>query len=276
MKLLILPLALMAIWLNNVQSQVITEPFGAISHMQGGVSVTANDLWTVVNNPSGMCFVPQQSIGLYSVQKYGIRESNLGAVAGFTKFRNFYIGSSIAYFGIPAYNQQRFCLSMSKMLFKEVSVGIQFNYVYTRIADYGSNGNIVGGIGLQSKIRKDTYLSLYFFNPEQRKYSNQNTDPIASFGRLGVKHEVSSVLVLHLEYEIPMQKQASLKAGLNYAIANACKISLGISELPFTYHYGISCTIKKLQIDGAIAMHQILGFTPRLSLTLPIKPNSIP
>lgn len=68
------------------------------------------------------------------------------------------------------------------------------------------------------------------------------------------------------EAEKDIDHPARIKAGIEYQIADVLHLRGGVATNPSQYSFGVGLNVQHLKIDIASSYHQILGFTPGLSV----------
>lgn len=253
-------------------AQPLTGVFGAEARMLGGVSSTLNNLWSITNNPAGMSEVKHFQVGLYSEQWYAQPELKTGSMAALLPFKHVSVGAAVSYYGFAAFNQQRYTFSISKPLGKVLSLGVQGQYLGTFIQDYGSAGNWAVGMGLWAKPLKQLSLGLFIFNPTRSTYGQHTTERIPTYTNLGCTYEVSDKVKLLFEAQQHLEQRLQWRSGLRYQVIDLFALALGVSSTPTVYSFGVELKVKNMQLGLASTIHEVLGYSPHLGLTLPVKP----
>ncbi len=218
-----------------------------------------------------MSGIHSMQIGLYSEQRYLQSELKIGGLAAVKPFKSFSAGAAVSYYGFTAFNQQRYTLSMSKSLSKTVRLGVQGQYLTTFIQDYGSAGNWVLGLGLQVIPVRNIILGMVLFNPTQAKYGTQTSERIPAYARLGCTYQVSDKVKLMIEADQQLEQQLCWRGGVQYHVHEVLTLALGAAARPTYYTFGVGLKVNTFQLDLASGIHEVLGFTPHLGLTMPIQ-----
>jgi hypothetical protein len=255
---------------NKLFSQAIFNPVGAGQWMLGGSSAAHTNVWSATNNVGATTEIKKIQGGLYSTQYFSeksLRLSNLCIVFP-TKFVQ--IGTTITHFGFDAYNQQKLGISVAKKLSETFSLGVQLNYVGTYIDGYGSTGNITLAAGILIKPISNIRLGFTLFNPTQNAYGDGIQEKIPSFAKLGCAYDLSDKITLHSEADQAVNQKLIMRGGVLYKIHPVFHLAIGAASNPVYYTAGATFLLKTLKIDFATSIHQVLGITPHLSLSLPI------
>jgi len=63
------------------------------------------------------------------------------------------------------------------------------------------------------------------------------------------------------------EQNAILHLGLEYKIINELSLRIGFSTNPAKNSFGVGYSLNKMQIDLAINKHQVLGYSPQISVS---------
>lgn len=268
MKLLLLIVCIAAA--PFLYAQGITGPAGAKAWMLGGSSAAHAEVWSATNNAAAITRVKQFEVGLYNEQRFNepdLRLTNLSVVVP-AKF--VHLAAAVHYYGCAAFNQQRLSVSASKALSPLLSLGVQLNYVSTFIADYGYAGNPVLAGGLYLKPFNKLNLGFMVFNPAQNTYGKHTTEKIPSYARLGCAYDLSDKVTLHAETDQRLNQRLMLRGGVYYKIHEQFHLAIGVATHPTYYTFGTVLLVKKIRLDLATSIHEVLGFTPHLGISFPV------
>lgn len=267
------PLIVLSIWCGEPQkayTQLITAPTGAEQWMLAGSSVAITNVFSANNNAGAITQTKTFQAGLYSEQRFSESHLQTTNVCLVVPTKHIHIGGSINYFGYSAFNQQRFALSVAKQLSSGFSLGVQLNYVSTYIQDYGTTGSPTLGIGIYSKPLANLSLAFVVFNPTQTTYGKNSKDRIPTYARLGCGYTLSSKLKLVAEADQQLNAKLIWRGGVYYQIHEVLALALGVSNAPTHFTFGTSITLKKIKVDLAASVHEVLGITPHLAIVFPV------
>lgn len=257
--LLVFPFLLIAQNGNSISS-------GAKGAAMANTSVTFQDVFALTKNQAGIAFLSETSIGLLGEQRFLNNDiRHVGLVAAMpSSFGSF--GILIQSFGFDAYNEQKIGLAYGRKLAKNFAVGIQFDYLNTRISEYGNQGTITFEGGIQAEILENFWLGASVFNPirtqEQDSIGIVNTTKF----NFGLSYMFSKKILIAAEVEKDFEYATAVKVGLDYRIIEPVSLRLGIGTAPTLNSFGIGIHLKQFRLDFAANYHQILGFTPTFSM----------
>jgi hypothetical protein len=242
---------------------------GSRSVAIGGASATYSDLWAAYNNQAGLARLKSISFGLTYESRFMIPELATGgmAVALPTK-RSGVFALSISYFGYTVYNEKKIGLAYSKAFGDKVSAGIQLDYLSTHLAEgYGDRNAFTMEAGIQAQLLKDLVIAAHVFNPTMTKLAEYDDERIPTTLKLGLGYTVSGKVILSVESEKSLTEKGIFKAGIEYHIVKALYLRTGLSTNPGLYSFGFGLELDRLSIDMVSSYHQVLGFSPQLTLS---------
>ena len=89
--------------------------------------------------------------------------------------------------------------------------------------------------------------------------------------RFGGSYKFSEKALLSSELEKNVGLTTIFKAGLEYHIVEQVFLRGGIASNPTLSSFGFGFKLKQWQVDVASSYHQVLGFTPQVSLVYDFK-----
>jgi len=245
-----------------------SDPFigSARSLALGGSTLTLSDPYSILNNQAAMAFQKNLSFSLFAEQRY--LESELGYYAGGLTLpvKNGAFGLAINYDGFDLFNEKKIGISYARLFSKNVSGGIQFDYLSTSISEYGTSSTFTAELGLLAKVTDQFSIAAHVFNPFAVS-SGFVDDKVPTTFQLGLSYEPSKKVFLSAEAAKDIDNPAQLRVGVEYRVVDALYLRGGIGTNPSRYSFGAGINMKNLKIDLAAAYHQVLGVTPAISLS---------
>lgn len=245
----------------------IPQNAGARGAAMANASLTFTDINSIFTNQAGLGYLEQLSFTVYGERRFlvadGLNSFLFGVAYPHKSIGT--IGLSVHYFGYGKYNEQKIGLSYARKLFKRVSIGAQFNYLGTRIEQYGTAHSFTFELGILAKVTKHFHLAAHTFSPVRIELPNG--DPLPSLFKLGAAYLPSSKVRLTAEIEKDLENPFNGRFGIEYHPINILYIRAGVSTTPVMASFGLGLNMKGLKIDIATSYHTILGFTPSLSVS---------
>jgi hypothetical protein len=271
-RTLILCIALL-LGFSEAFAQKDNHPIGARSAALGNASVTLDDFWSVHNNQAAMAFYNHMSAGVYAENRFLMKELTQGAFGFILPVKNAGVfGINYNYFGYNLYNESKVGLAYALAFGKNISGGVQLDYLYTHIAeDYGNHSLVTFEVSMYAKIIKNLVLGVHVYNPISIKLSKVSNERVPTIFRLGLSYSFSDKALIAIETEKDINQKAQFRAGIEYHLVKPVYLRLGIGTNPFSNSFGIGLEFGKFRVDISASRHQILGFSPQLSMDYLIK-----
>jgi len=242
-------------------------PIGGRGAGLSNASVTIKDIWAVSNNQAGLAGIKVLTAGFYYENRYGLKDLGLKSGAIVLPTKSGVFGLSMTYFGFALYNESRIGLAYAKSFGNKFSVGVQLDYLNTHIAEnYGNSGTVAGEIGLRYQLNNKLAIGAHIFNPTRAKVAAYNKERAPTIINLGLSYNFSDKVLLAVETEKDIQFKPVFKAGVEYKPVRTFYFRTGISTNPVLNSFGFGVEYLNFNLDFAASYHQVLGFTPQVSL----------
>lgn len=241
---------------------------GARAAGLGGSYLVMHDAWSSMHNQAGLVYLDGISAGIYYENRFGLNElSDKGAVVAMPVGNNAF-ALSYRSFGYSAFSTSKASLAYALKFSDKFSFGLQFNYLNTRIAEnYGRTNSLCFEGGFLYKMNEKLSLAAHLYNPNRAKLSDFNDERIPSLLRIGAGYRFSDRVILTGEVRKASDAKANIRAGIEYKPVQQFVLRAGFGSSPSLYAFGFGWHFKTFQLDVATGYHQVLGFTPQLSLT---------
>ena len=148
-----------------------------------------------------------------------------------------------------------------------VSAGVKFNYHNINLGNfYGSSSIISGDIGISAELSDELKFGAAIKNPTLSKLADYEDERLPTLIQIGFDYLISEQLHTLIAIEKDIMYPASVKAALIYQPMKSIVLRGGVGTQPTTAAFGIGTSIKSLNIDLATQYHQVLGFSPEISI----------
>lgn len=245
---------------------------GARSAGLGNASVTLTDLWAAHHNQAGLAYVENISAGIFYESRFSLSELGLKGGVFALPVKGGVIGVSAFSFGYSNYSESKYGLAYARKFGDNFSVGIQLDYLHTRIAEnYGSKGSVAGEIGLRAQLLDNLTLGAHVFNLSRTKLADFDNERIPTIMRVGLDYKFSDKVFLAFETEKDIDQKVIVKTGLEYHILEMLYLRAGVASNPFVYSFGFGLDYKGLRLDIASSVHPVLGYSPQVALSYRIE-----
>lgn len=245
----------------------IPQNAGARGAAMGNASLTFTDINSIFVNQAGLAYLENLSFTVYGERRFlvadGLNSFSFGAAYPHKAIGT--IGLSFNFFGYDKYNEQKIGLAYARQLFKKMSIGAQFNYIATRIGEYGAAHSFTFEIGILAQITKHFHLAAHAFSPARIELPNG--DALPSIFKLGIAYMPSEQVRITAELEKDLINPFNGRFGLEYHPIDILYIRTGFATNPFLFSFGMGLKMKGLKIDIASSYHIVLGFSPCLSVS---------
>ena len=243
-------------------------PVGSRAAGMAGTAVMIPDLWANYHNQAALGFLKELEIGIHHENRYIIDELSLSAIAAVIPTNSGNFGANISYFGYSQYHESKIGLAYSKSFADIISAGIQFDYLYTFVAEeYGNVGNIVFEAGILAEPIKNLTLGFHVFNPTQTKNKKLNNEPITTALRAGIGYSFQETAFIGAELEHQIDQPSTFRAGVEYQMIENLFFRVGINTEPREFSVGLGYHFQNLKANIAFTNHQPLGITPHFSVS---------
>ena len=251
-------------------AQPVFDPVGADAWSVGGASVASKNIFGAFNNPSSIVELDKVGCGIYSEKRFNETKLITSSIALVLPLKYIHAALSIHHFGYDLFNQQKLSLTLAKKLSKQFSLGISFSYFITNISEQLPAGVFLGEFGISYHPFSKWQVGVFVFNPTQSKYSTNSYDKVPTYARIGTSYTISDKVKFITEFDQKLNQDLVFRGGVNYQIHKQLSLSIGAANNPDYLTFGTGIYIKKSKIDFAISIHQILGISPHLSISLPV------
>ncbi|MCB0846620.1 MAG: hypothetical protein KDE26_25400 [Bacteroidetes bacterium] len=239
----------------------------AISMGNAHTAIKQN-FWNLFYNPAGIAGIQQPFLGVYAERRFGLSELNYGhAGIVFPFAEEQAIGATIGSFGFEAYRENQASLSYAIRLMERISLGTRFHYGNLTIKDHGNTSILWASIGLQTQVNAEITLGFHVWNINRSSLNYQNgLEDIPTVFTTGIAYQPNDHLILVADIQKDIDHPVSFKAGLEYVIVSGLFARIGFGTEPLSLSGGLGLQHKNLQIDAAFSFHELLGYTPHVSL----------
>ncbi len=264
----IIVLSLVILFVGNLKAGNENFTIGARQAGMGGCGLTIRDVWGSQHNQANLAFIDQYSFGAYYENKFLLKETSLKSFAGAIPVGNAgcfgIVGNQ---FGYTNYNQLKVGLAYGRKIAKDFSAGLQLNYNALRLGDiYGSKKSFTAEFGINTKLIDKLTFAAHAYNVSRSLLTKTNNEFIPTTVRFGLEYKFSDAVFALVESESTINQKTNIKFGVEYNLKQKFYLRTGLNTNPFLLSFGFGYNYKSVFVDVATAYHQVLGFTPALSL----------
>ena len=252
---------------------------GARSAGMANASVTLQDMWAAHHNQAGLAFVEKTGFGMSYEDRFLLPELGVkgGVIALPVKSGTF--GLTVNSFGYSSYSESKYGIGFAKKFGENFAIGLNLDYMNIRIAEnYGSKNYIAAELGVLGKLTDQLTVGAHIFNPTRAKIAEFVLDSTSTYEeysptvmRAGISYTFSEKTFVTVETEKELYSKPMVKIGMEYHISAPLYLRAGIASNPFLSSFGFGLELNRFNLDIASSYHNILGFSPTVSLSYKFK-----
>ena len=244
----------------------------AIGSVQSAIIISAasiSNVFSAGNNQAATAFIEKPSVGIFYGNSFFLKGLNDFAFVGaFPIKKAGTIGVSINYLGYNAYNDKKIGLSYSLKLIKELSIGLQLDYLNTKIGNnYGSKNYFTFEFGIFAQPIKELSIGAHIYNPLSLTVDEASNEKVPTIFKLAATYNIKNMVFLTAETEKDIRDEFIFRFGLDYRPIDILSLRGGISTQPITGVFGVGFNVKGLKIDLNSSFHPNLGFSTQAGLS---------
>lgn len=271
MRRLLLPIAMLGTFLAHAGGEPL--PLGARFVGMGWTGLSAVDLWSIRLNPAGIAGLEVPAVGL-SYQRHFLSEDLAHqGIAVALPLGNGTLGIGVDRFGYSLYNETRSSLTYAMRFGDGLRAAVQMDHLGVRLGgNYGSTGVLVAEFGVQAAITEELWIGAHIYNPTRTSLMKKEDgavpidEEIPTLIRAGFQYTFGTKLIMNLEAEKDIDRQESVRFGIEYNPTKVLYLRTGISTEPTQSHFGVGFRLERIDIDMAVAVRSQLGTTPIINL----------
>lgn len=177
------------------------------------------------------------------------------------------LGLMVHSFGYSSYTQNQFSAGYALKLSDQLNAGIQLNYISLNISEgYGNFSALTANLGLQYRFNDQISAGISIYNPTRSSTNMEIQEYVESSISGGIKFKLADNLTLLTDLSKDLEFDPNLTFGLEYIPVKDWFVRGGLSTLDKSSSFGFGYKFGKWSIDIASMYHQILGFSPIISI----------
>lgn len=237
----------------------------------GNSNLTYKDIYSGFNNQAGLAYLDGFSGVVFVENRFLLKELQFVGLSVAQSTNSGTWGLALNYFGFADYNEQKVGLNYSRILFDKLAIGAQFDFLNTRIADYGNASGVTFEIGLQYEILDKLIAGAHVYNPIRATIGEEKMPSII---QIGLTYALADYITISGAIEKDTNLPYNLKVGVEYKVFEKVDIRVGINTNPNRFSFGLGYLVNRMQLNVAASYHDILGFSPSFGLRLMPKRKS--
>ena len=166
----------------SLKAQTDNYPIGTRAAALSNAYVAESDVWSTHHNQAGLGYIDNVTMGIFHQSGF-IKQQNMQGVGFAYPTKTGTIAASYSYFGYSQYNEMQAGLAFGRSFTKHFAVGLQINYLSTRIADnYGSANTVNFEVGILSQPIDNLFIGAHVYNPSRSKTGDEIIPTIFKLG----------------------------------------------------------------------------------------------
>jgi hypothetical protein len=244
-------------------------PKGAKAMGMGKNGLLNIDVWSVYNNQAALASIENVNAGLYYENLFTTSQLGISAGAFVLPALTGTFGLNIAHLSVENYGETRIGVGYGKKLAEKLSLGVQFNYhLLSYASEYPLFYTFTGEIGLIATPLDNLFIGAHVFNPTFAKLNSRFEDSVPVLFEIGAGYRIVRKLMLTAEIKKEKNDKMSPRIGIDYSLFKNMSLRSGVSFNPVEICFGAGWGLKKgLNLDFAFYYHDILGYTPQISMS---------
>lgn len=221
----------------------------------------SNDVFSLFNNPAGLAQMNWREVGAYySPSPFGFKELANGYIAYHEPFSFGSIAVGGMMYGFELYKETKASASFSYNYMNRIFAGAAVTYHTLSIQNYGNDAVFYLNAGGLIYLLDDLRWGFFIHNLNRASWGDEKNQIPVIFNT-GFSFNIIDDFSLNASVEKDIQYNASLSAGIDYAIIEYLSLRLGFSNEPARFSAGIGINYSFINLDYAMFTHQDLGLT---------------
>ncbi|HEY6192502.1 MAG TPA: hypothetical protein VI215_09300 [Bacteroidota bacterium] len=233
----------------------------------GACTAVGGDIWSIAFNPGGLSLLERYQVSFfYSPSPFGIRELSTKECAAGIRSPFGVFGIAARAFGYRLYREVSGTISYATSI-PRAGFGVALNYHSVNITRYGSAAALAVDAGALIEGPAGLRFGLSVKNATAATLG-VSREPLPQVYSIGLSCAPAEELLLAADFRKESGYEASPRIGLEYRIAGAIAIRMGIPDAVSEFAGGLGVGYGPLQLDYALTVHQELGWTHDVTLTV--------
>lgn len=263
-KLLLLGLGVLGLGTAHAGNDHV--PVGARAAALSNASAGIADVWAMNNNISGIARLEHPEIGAFAENRFGMKAFTTVALVGAMKVgKTGGAGVELYRFGDKLYNEQRLGIGYAHQV-GMVSLGAKADLMQVHVEEFGSKRVVAFSFGGQSEVVPGLVVGAHVYNLGQAKLAEFQDERIPTVMTAGLSYRPGKKVMLNVETEKDLERDADFKAGLEYQVIEKLALRTGFSTLNQSASFGAGFQVRAFQVDYALSTQSRLGVSNHVSV----------
>ncbi len=241
---------------------------GARSNSLVNASVGLVDGWAYHHNPGALGLIKKAEIGVSYSTKYLLKDFQSQGVVYLQPMKKGVVSFGAQLFGLDALKSERIGIGYSLKLVDKLSLGVQMNYQGLQFgSNYGSKNSATAEAGIYADITDKFKFGASVFNLGRTRLASFQNERMTTLVRMGFAYHLSQKVLFLIETEKNIYYKLRLKGAVEYQPIKKFFFRGGIATQPVELAFGFGYRFKIIQLDLGSSYHQLIGWSPHISLT---------
>lgn len=223
----------------------------------GVYSLKFTEVFSADRNPAALAGIKKYTAGIYAERRFMLKEMSGYALNGALPVASGTIGIRIKQFGFSLYKEQMFGAGYALPLGEKLKAGIHLDYNMQRAPQFKEAG-MIAECGVLWQIAERVGLGVNVFNP---------TGKGLKLYTMGVGYAPSSQLLIEAECRKEEGRPLSTLVDGIYRPLQRFWLLGGFATQPVYQFAGLGFLLRNMRIGIIGSRHQLLGFTPGITVT---------
>ena len=242
-------------------------PWGGPASAYGYAGLSSSDVWSVRYNQAGLANIESFQTGVAYQSPFLLNELGTGQLIAAMPVGDGAFGLAVQNRGFSLYREGLYGIGYGRKLSESFNMGIQINYFTLQLGEgYGSVSTFTVEGGFTYDLTQNLSIAGHVYNPNQSKLEDSG-DQLPAFLKGGIAYRFSDKVQTSLEVWKHMEYDAEIHAGISYRAAEVLSLGVGIQSNPGSIYGGFGLHFGDLEFGVATLYHNVLGYSPQLSLT---------
>ena len=252
-------------------AQAVRLPVGSVYTRATAYSQQFSDAFSFAANQASLAGIQTFSAGVYSEHRFLLASLSQYSAAVVLPVNAGAFGFKADYFGQPAYNESALCLAYGRSLGNKAAVGMQFNYLATKVSGYGHAGLVNFSASGLLHLTPQLSAGIQAYNPAGTSWGKEGLERLPAVYSFGIGYDASQQAFVGAEVEKVEDQAVAVNVGMHYRVAEKLVVRAGIHSATAAYYFGGGVRLNRIRVDATATLHPYLGLTPGLLLLYSLK-----
>lgn len=257
-----------------LQGSVYSQGFHSSRNLNFGLpgfSSRQATVFTLYGNSASLAQLSSTALGISTERKFMLAELSTINFSGALINSKANLAVTLHTSGFDGYRESEAGLFAARKLGDKIDVGINFSYASIAIPGYGKSNAVSGEAGVILHLSEQVHAGIQIKNPAGGRFTGSGGNKLPALYSLGILYETSKTACLSILVLKEESQPVNVNAGFKYLIHPRLWAIAGISSSSSSLYMGAGLLLSSFRIEISSAYHQLLGYSPQLSLIVQLK-----